>query len=245
MDSKFAVVTGASSGIGGAIAVELASAGYFIALVGRDQTRLSQVAKLVEGVGGKSQIFQADLAVSRSIPQLISDIRTATDHIDVLVNAAAIWHGENEVYANHDFVSFSDQVVTDTLTVGLLAPTMLCHGLLPLMRAKSKIINISGTFESGAKGWLPYYVSKKGIEDLTVGLAEELQDQDIQVNAISPSDTATPAYRRFFPEYIEDSLDPKEIGLFAAKLCSSEYDSITGKVFVLEKDAGPYDHFHK
>lgn len=245
MDSKFAIVTGASSGVGGAIAVELARAGHFLVLVGRDQTRLSQVAKLISGVGSKSRIFQTDLATPDSIPQLITDIKTVTDHIDVLVNAAAIWHGENEVYAGRDFASFPDQIVSDTLIVGLFAPTILCHGLMPLMRAKSKIINISGTFENGAKGWVPYYVSKKGIEDLTVGLAEELHDQDIQVNAISPSDTATPAYRRFFPEYIDDSLDPKEIGLFAAKLCSSEYDNVSGKVFVLEKDTDPYEHFHK
>ena len=69
------------------------------------------------------------------------------------------------------------------------------------MHAGSKIINISGTFESGAKGWLPYYVSKKAIENLTVGLSQELRDKQIQVNCISPSDTLTESYQKFFPEY--------------------------------------------
>ena len=69
---------------------------------------------------------------------------------------------------------------------------------------------------------MPYFVSKKGIEDLTIGLAEELKDKDIQVNAISPSDTATEAYKKYFPQYIEEAIDPSEIGRYVVFLCSEE-----------------------
>ena len=110
------------------------------------------------------------------------------------------------------------------------------------MKAKSKIINLSGTFENGGKGWIPYYVSKRAIEDLTIGLSEELKEKDIQVNTISPSDTATDAYKKFFPEYIKDSIPPEKIADFALKLAQN--DNITGKVFVLKKDQEPVEGFH-
>ena len=109
------------------------------------------------------------------------------------------------------------------------------------MPKKSKIINISGTFESGAKGWLPYYVSKKAIEDLTIGLAQELECKDIQVNAISPSDCATFAYKKYFPQYINEAIAPEKIAQFVVDLCQKD---ITGKVFVLKKDQEPFESFH-
>lgn len=103
------------------------------------------------------------------------------------------------------------------------------------MPSGSSVINISGTFENGAKGWLPYYVSKKAIEDFTVGLSEELEDKGIRVNCISPSDTATEAYKKYFPEYIDESVDPSEIADFALKLVKDETMG-SGRIEVVKKD---------
>ena len=178
------------------------------------------------------------------INDLIREIKSHTKRVDVLVNAAAIWHGMNEVFANRDFDTFSQSVVSDTMMVGAVAPMLLSHSLIPLMPAKSKIINISGTFENGGKGWLPYFVSKRGIEDLTVGLADELRGKDIQVNCISPSDAATEAYQKYFPQYMDEAISPEEIAKFVVKLSSSESDSITGKVFVMKKDQPIIEKFH-
>ena len=128
--------------------------------------------------------------------------------------------------------------------VGTVAPSLLVHGLLPLMPERGKILNISGTFTNGAKGWLPYYVSKKAIEDLTVGLSEELADKKIQVNGISPSDTATAAYKKYFAEYLDEAIEPKLIAKQAVFLCSNEADDITGKIFVMKKGEKPFTSFH-
>lgn len=244
MSQKFAIVTGASSGVGGAIALELAKSGYFVALVGRNKTRLEEVKVKITKAGASCQIFTADLNTIDGINKLIDDLKVDIKQVDVLVNAAAIWHGEDEVYAGKDFTSFSQPVVTDTMMVGLIAPTLLSHALIPQMPPKSKIINISGTFENGGKGWIPYYVSKRGIEDLTVGLADELKERDIQVNAISPSDTATPAYAQFFPQYLDESINPIEIAKQAVVLCSQSGNNITGQVFVMKKDEPVISHFH-
>ena len=164
--------------------------------------------------------------------------------MDIIVNVAGIWHGKNEVYAGKHFEEFSERVILDTFMVGVIAPTLLVHSLIPLMSPGSCIVNISGTFENGAKGWIPYYVSKRAIEDLTIGLSEELKEKGIRVNAISPSDTATEAYQKYFPQHMNEAIDPKEIAKEAVFFCSQDANEITGKVFVMKRGKTPYEGFH-
>jgi NAD(P)-dependent dehydrogenase (short-subunit alcohol dehydrogenase family) len=244
MVKKYAIVTGASSGVEGAIALELAKHNYFIALVGRSQQRLDHLNSQIEKIGGQSKIFVSDLSTKGGIRNLIQAIKSDAKQVDILVNAAAIWHGEDEVYAGRNYDTFSEQVILDTMTVGLMAPMLLTHALIPLMPPKSKIINISGTFEDGGKGWVPYFVSKRGIEDLTIGLSDELKERNIQVNAISPSDTATEQYKKYFPQFAASSLEPQAIAEQVVRLCSETSDRITGQVFVMKKGEPTTSQFH-
>lgn len=244
LKDKYAVVTGASTGIGRAIAVQLAKQGAFTALTARTKPALEETKRLVEKNGGRADIIPCDLGNIYALGGLTETIQINTEQVDILVNVAGIWHGKNEVFANRDFEKFTPQTIIDTYMVGTVSPTLLAHAFIPLMPRGGKIINISGTFENGAKGWLPYYVSKRAIEDLTVGLAQELKDKNIQVNAISPSDTATEQYRKYFPQYIDEAMDPREIAKFAIQLCSSEFADVTGKVFVLKKGKQPFEGFH-
>ena len=242
--NDFAIITGASTGIGRTIAIKLANKGYFVGLVGRNREELNSTMEMIGEIKGKGEIFICDLSQTDSINTLILTITKSFGKVDVLVNVAGIWHGNDKAYAGVNYEKFSQQVIIDTLHVGLLAPMLLVNKLIRFMPKKSKIINISGTFESGAKGWLPYFVSKKGIEDFTIGLAEELKERNIQVNAISPSDVATEAYKKFFPQYIKDAIDPNEIAKFVVSLLSDRSHEITGKVFVLKKDKVPYEGYH-
>lgn len=243
MNKKFAVVTGASTGIGQAIAVELARNNIFVALVARTVEGLEKTKKIIAGSGDEVEIFPTDLSNLESINKLILKIKSVTNQIDILVNIAGIWHGKDEVYAGKDIEDFSQEIILDTLTVGLVAPTLLSHNFIPLMKPGSNIINISGTFELGAKGWLPYYVSKRAIEDLTAGLSQELKDKGILVNCISPSDTATESYKKYYPQFVADSIAPEEIAKFTTKLCLDSKE--TGKVFVMKKGHEPTESFHQ
>lgn len=238
---KVILVTGASTGIGRATAVGFAKEGALVILIARRVNELEKTKKLVEEAGGKGIVFQVDLSNIDSINKLAKKIKKEIKRVDVLVNIAGIWHGKNEVYAGKDFEKFSTSTIIDTYSVGLLAPTLLSHALIPLMKKGSSIINLSGTFEDGAKGWLPYYVSKRGIEDLTVGLSQELKDKGINVNCVSPSDTATEEYHKFFPQYAKSAQTPESVAKFIFEL--SEKD-VTGKVFVI-KDAKVKKGFHK
>lgn len=244
LKNKLAIVTGASTGIGRSISLEFAKEGAVIFLLARTKEGLRETKKLIEKIHGKAEIYLTDLSKIDSINKTISEIKNKTEKIDILVNVAGIWHGQNEVYAGKNFENFNQQVILDTYCVGITALSLLAHALIFLMPKNSKILNISGTFESGAKGWLPYYVSKRAIEDLTIGLSDELKERDIQVNCISPSDTATGAYKKYFPQYINDAIDPEKIAKYAVYLCSSEANKITGKVFVIKKNKIPYEGYH-
>lgn len=241
LDNKYAIVTGASTGIGRAIAMAFAKEGAFVALVGRNEEKLLETSNFIEKIGGKSKVFVGDLANNSSLEALIFSIKGETNKIDILVNVAGIWHGKDEVYAGKDFESLPNSVILDTYSVGLTAPTLLSHAFVPLMPSGSIIINLSGTFANGGKGWLPYYVSKRAIEDLTIGLSQELADKGIRVNCVSPSDTATEEYKRFFPDDAKDAQMPEDIAHLFVELVEKD---VTGKVFVIKKGVVE-DGFHK
>jgi NAD(P)-dependent dehydrogenase (short-subunit alcohol dehydrogenase family) len=240
---KKALITGASTGIGKAVALELAKNGFTVYLVARRKDKLEETKRLVDGNGGNAKVFTADLSSIETVNQLIVQVKEEIDNIDLLANIAGIWHGKDEVYAGKEFETFDQKVILDTYNVGAVAPILFAHGLIPLMKSGGKIINLSGTFENGAKGWVPYYVSKRALEDLTVALAQDLEDKNIQVNCISPSDTATEAYAKFFPQYMDEAIDPKEIAQKFVEL-SDPKNKITGKIIVMKKGKEPFDGFH-
>lgn len=242
MKNKFTVVTGASTGIGRATAIELGRNGSTVALVARNKEKLEETKKLVEEAGGTAIVFEADLSNIDSINNLIESIKQQTQQVDILVNIAGIWHGDNEVFAGKDYEEFTQQTVINTFSVGLIAPTLLVHGLVSIMPQGSNIINLSGTFENGAKGWLPYYASKRGIEDLTQGLADELKDKQINVNCISPSDTATEEYKKYFPEDAVDANLPETIAKEIVNLINSNQ---TGQFVVVKKNELIMEGYHK
>ncbi len=231
-NKKIAIVTGASTGIGKHISTELAKEGYKVYLLSRNLEKLEKVKKSIEESGGEAEVYQIDLSIIQQVKDFIVLFRKNNESLNVLVNCAAIWHSDSEAFANKDYSTFEQKTVIDTMNVGIMAPVILTHGLIDIMPKDSSIINISGTFENGAKGWLPYYVSKKAIEDLTIGLSEEVKSKSIKVNCISPSDTSTAAYRKFFPEYIKDSISPQVVAQEVLNAINADY---TGVIKVVKK----------
>jgi 3-oxoacyl-[acyl-carrier protein] reductase len=237
--NKTAVITGASTGIGRAIAVKLASEGAKTMLLARSKDGLQKTLDEITKHGGKGKIFCVDLESTENIKKVCTEIKESEGETDILVNVAGIWHSEDKAFSGIDYTDFSTDEILSTYKVGLTAPSLLAHELIPSMKANSKIVNISGTFEDGANGWLPYYVSKKGIEHLTIGLADELRNKRIQVNCVSPSDCATEAYKKFFPEYAnpENAILPEDVASLTLFLCSEDANLITGQVIVIKQQA--------
>lgn len=220
--------------------MELAKSGFEIILAGRNLAALGESKNLIENNGGKTEVIQTDLSDIKTIETLVNKIKLFTSKIDLIANIAGIWHGENEVYSGINLENFDDKIIVDTLNVGITTPMLLVKKLIPMMD-EGDVINLSGTFENGGKGWLPYYVSKRALEDFTIGLADELKEKQIKVNCVSPSDTATDSYKKYFPQYIKDSLDPKEIAKLFIKIIESKE---TGKIWVVKKGKEITKGFH-
>ncbi len=229
---KAALVTGASTGIGQAVAVELGRKGYFVGLVARRLEELEKTREMVKKAGGQALEFPTDLRDLEQVDYLVDLVSIEVDKLDLIVNIAGVWHGKDEVYAGKDITEFEWKVINDTYMVGVVAPTIIVAGLVNLMPRGAVIVNISGTFENGARGWLPYYVSKRAIEDLTLGLVDELKDKGIRVNCVSPSDTATQEYIKYFPEDAKDANTPEQVAKLVVDVAEK---GETGKFWTIRR----------
>ncbi|WP_394823911.1 2-dehydro-3-deoxy-D-gluconate 5-dehydrogenase KduD [Pendulispora albinea] len=180
LGGRTALVTGARTGIGRALAVGLAKAGAEVVLLGRTRNLDEAVAE-VESVGGKAEQLVVDLTDPGSIAPALSDV-LARRRIDVLVNNAGIIHrADAEV---HGFADWQR-----VLTVNLDATFALCQivGRQMLERGMGKIINIASllSFQGGIR--VPAYAaSKHAVAGLTKALANEWGSRGVCVNAIAP-----------------------------------------------------------
>lgn len=198
--AKTAFITGGSSGIGQAIVSDLKEKGWEVVAPTHAELDLSNLE-----------------AVSAYVKKLAAEAK----QYDAFIDVAGIWHNQDKVLSGMKLAEFSPEQITSTVNVALTAAMLLVNKLLPKMQ-NGTIIGISGTFESGAAGWLPYYVSKRGLEDFLVGLSQDYSE--LKVYGISPSDTATSAYQKFFPEYYAESQSPEAV----AKLINDLLDGSTG-----------------
>lgn len=218
---KTALLTGISSDIGQAIAKALADHGWKV--VGLYHQTKPAVA---------DRVYQVDLsnleATKRAAEQLTSEL----SGIDAFIHVASIWHNEDRALANETLSSFTSEQVIATMNVGVTSAMILCNQLLPMMK-DGTIIGISGTFSDGAAGWLPYYTSKRALEDFLVGLSQDVPR--LSVFGVSPADTATTPYKTFYPEYIEEAQSPAEIAKLILELLSGNSEFTSGEIIELRQ----------
>jgi len=181
---RTALVTGASRGIGAAIAIALAEAGAAVAVNYRERADEAEavVAKIRE-FGGRAVAIAADVSQAAAVAKMVDLAGSALGAIDILVNNAglAIVRGIDDL-TEGDF----DQ----TIAVNLKSAFLCTQAVLPAMRAKKwgRIVNISSGAARGAGAiGVHYNASKAGMEGLTRGYAARLVKEGITVNAVAPS----------------------------------------------------------
>lgn len=190
LTGKTAIVTGANTGIGQAIAVALAEAGANIAAVGRSPA--TETVALIRNMGRQAEIISADLSTIEPITRIVDEAKEKLGSIDILVNNAGIIRRNDAV----DFTEDDWDVVIDTNLKSLF---FLCQAVGREMISAherdgqiGKIINIASmlTFQGGIR--VPSYTaSKSGVGGLTKLLANEWASRGICVNAIAPGYIAT------------------------------------------------------
>jgi NAD(P)-dependent dehydrogenase (short-subunit alcohol dehydrogenase family) len=229
---KTAVITGASTGIGRAIAVALAEQGAHTALLGRRMDHLRETSDLVRRVGGSAMVYKVDLQDALATQQIAARILDENDRLAVIANVAGVWHDDTKAYQGPLLHETPVEETLEVLRVGIEAPMVLTAKLLPPMveAREGHVVNVSGTFSDGGKGWLHYYVSKKALENFTIGLAQELRPFDMQVNCVSPADVATEAYARFYPDDAESALHPADVAEVVVNLLGDACRHVTGQI---------------
>jgi NAD(P)-dependent dehydrogenase (short-subunit alcohol dehydrogenase family) len=176
LEGKTILITGASSGIGRAIAIECSKMGAVIIIVGRDQKRL--VNTFDNLMGKNHRMFLADLTSEKDIYNLVSGI----DPVDGIVHSAGI-------IKRIPLKLITDKMYQDLLRINLIAPAILTRSLykVNLIKQEASIVMISSIgSEIASLGNIMYMSSKGGLNSLMKGLALELAAKGIRVNSIEP-----------------------------------------------------------
>jgi 3-oxoacyl-[acyl-carrier protein] reductase len=184
LNGRVALVTGASRGIGAAVAMALAEAGTAVAVNYRERaSEADAVVAAIKRKGGRAIAIAADVSQAAPVAKMLDRINSALGGIDILVNNAgmAIVRGIDDL-TEADF----DQ----TIAVNLKSAFLCTEAVVPAMRAKKwgRIVNISSGAARGAGGiGVHYNASKAGMEGLTRGYAARLVKEGITVNSVAPT----------------------------------------------------------
>ena len=202
-----ALVTGASRGIGKAIALQLASDGYDLALVGRDLDALTQVCKEA-GAQVRTLPIVADLGDVSACKLIVDRTIEGFGGLDLLVNCAGLSH-------KGGFETVTPDLWDKIFAVNARAPFFICREALPYLKSSSKpmVINIASVV--GFKGYQDqsvYASSKHALTGFTKVFAKEVQHFGIRVHLISPGGVATEMVKKMRPDIAPDELiQPEEI----------------------------------
>lgn len=229
LDGRVALVTGASRGLGRAIALAFGVVGASVAVTARTQPTLESVAAMIEENGTTALAIPADLGHEAEIAPVAEKTLERFGRIDILVNNAGI------VHPRVDLVEFDIALWRQVIDVNLVAAALLTKAVLPSMIANrsGKIINMSSIGgRKGAKGRSAYRVTKAGLISLTESVAAEVKPYNIDVVCICPGATDTEGYREAFGSQGQAEnpklMRPEEIAALAVFLASDHSSAITG-----------------
>ncbi len=238
---KVAIVTGAGRGLGRAIARALADAGAQVALSGRDEARLADVAGEIKKLGRVGEVVPADVTDRDAVEALVAQTVERLGGVDILVNNAG-------VVVERPLLEMTEEdwdAIFDTNVRGTFLCTRAAGRVLTKQRA-GKVINIASyTGFIGMANLAAYCASKAALVQLTKALAVEWAPHNVQVNAIAPGffETEMNAEFRSNASELDRALKriparragrPEELGPLAVLLASSASDYMTGETIVID-----------
>lgn len=229
LTGKVAFVTGASQGIGRAIAVALSAAGARVALAARSEQKLAEVAGQVQSAGGEALSVKMDVADPEQIKAGFQQALAKFGRLDILVNNAAI---TRDGLALRMKLEDWDTVMRTNLTAAHLCTQ---QALSTMMKQRwGRIINITSVVaETGNAGQANYVAAKAGLIGLTRAIATEMASRNITVNAVAPGFIATPMTDPL-PEKVKEEMKARiPLGRFG-----TENDVAAVIVFLASEEAG-------
>jgi len=242
LTNKTALITGASRGLGKAIALAFADLGANLVLVSRGKEALEKVAGKIKPLERDIWVFPFDLSYVKKIPRLFNQILNAAGNIDILVNVAGTIHREAAI----DFPLIKwDQILTLNLTTPFVLSQCFARACIAA-KQPGKIINIASLASERARGFIPAYnASKGGIRQLTQSLAVEWAPHQINVNAIGPGYfdtelTKSLVHNESFNQWVLENTpmnrwgQPDDLVGATVFLASNASDFITGQILYVD-----------
>lgn len=235
-----ALVTGASRGIGRAIALALASKGFAVALnYAGSHDAAEAVKKEIEDAGGKAFTVQGDVSKSEDVDRIFKTVKDEFGGLDVLVNNAGI--NRDALLIRMKESNWDDVIATDLKSDFL---TTKAAAAMMMRKRKGSIINISSVVGiMGNIGQANYAAAKAGVIGLTKACAKEMAARNIRVNAVAPGFIET-AMTDGIPEKIREGMiasipmgrmgQPEDIARAVCFLASDDASYITGQVLVVD-----------
>ncbi len=227
LERKVALVTGASQGLGRALALAYAREGATVVLNARSYESIRDVVEEIHDLGTEVFGIGADVTSSSDVLDLVD---VAVEHyggIDVLVNNAGLLGPRVAIE------EYPEDEWRSVLDANLTGPFLVSKAAIPHMRESASIINVtSGVSVEGRAEWGAYSVSKFGLEGLTQILAAELKDRGIRVNSVDPGGMRTEMRAAAYPD--EDPttrITPEENTAVFLYLASDESRDVTGERF--------------
>lgn len=238
LSGKIAVITGASRGLGRAMALALSAQGARVALVARDVARLDAVRA---EIGDSAAVFTGDVSVEEDVVRIEREVAARLGTVQILINNAGI-------NLRKPLVEFTLEEWRGVIDASLTGAFLMCRAFVPHMKGTGwgRIINLTSIMSHvSIPGRTAYSAAKTGLLGMTRALALELAGEGITVNGISPGPFATEMNTQFLTNAEAGAQlmanmpvgkwgKPEDIGALACYLCSDAAGLITGTDIVID-----------
>ncbi|MCU6709999.1 SDR family oxidoreductase [Paenibacillus sp. J5C_2022] len=234
LQSKVIMITGASKGLGRAIALACAKEGAKLAISARGEKALAEVQAEAAKLGAEVLAVAGDMSQARDVERFVAQTEAHYGRIDVLMNNASVLGPSPMPY----LLDYPEADFEQVLRVNAIGPFLVTRRVLPgmLQRGSGSIVNVtSSAGHVGYGGWGAYGVSKFALEGLTETWAEEVEESGVRINMVDPGEMDTAMHALAVPDCDYELADPRDVAEAFVYLASEASAHLHGRRLQAER----------